>query len=214
MSQFDFLSKTISIQDLQSNAPTIIDEIARTNKEKIIIHNNALKAVVISAQMYEKFLKLSNAPTSSSTSTASDSNSNNNNGVIYASNNNNSGSNSINFDVPPFEYDYNKSMNDIARDAFDYMEKYQLLNNDTLYNLSNGLYCHDIFGLSYPLLKRIHNKILLSTEIVIDNQVRYWKQVYTYNNKFYVLYSLLYDKQKHFFVDWLEHNINIRQVNS
>lgn len=213
MSAFDFLSKTISIQDLQSNAPSIIDEIARTNNEKIIIHNNALKAVVISAEMYEDYLNKMN----SSISNPNYNNINSGNGTITSNYNGNSTDSPSAFnrnDIPPFEFDYSKSTNDIARDAFDYIEKYQLLSNDTLYNLSNGLYCHDLIGLSYPLLKRIHNKILLSTEIVIDNQIRYWKQVYTLNNKFYVLYSLLYDKQKSALVSWLENNIPIKQINS
>jgi len=216
MALFDFMSKTISIQDLQSNAPSIIDEISRTHKEKIIIHNNALKAVIISEQMYEDYLNRLNQDTSpgnNNASTASFSNSSypNNNS---SNSSNDSRSSSSNGDIPPFEYDGTKSMNDIARDAFDYMEKYQLLNNDTLYNLTNALYCHDMFGLGYPLLKRIHNRILLSTEIVIDSQVRYWKQVYTFNNKFYVLYSLLYDKQKNSFADWLTNTVNIKKISS
>lgn len=212
MSTFDFLSKTISIQDLQSNAPAIVDEIARTNKEKIIIHNNALKAVVISAQMYEDYLKkMSVTPASNASNTIT---TEGNNSFNYSANNSDSPIAFDRNDIPPFEYEYYKSTNDIARDAFDYIEKYQLLSNDTLYNLTNGLYCHDLLGLSYPLLKRVHNKILLSTEIVIDNQIRYWKQVYTLNNKFFVLYSLLYDKQKHALVDWLENNIPTRQINN
>ena len=195
MAGLDILNMTISMQDLQSKAPSIINEVSSTQKEKIIIHDNKLKAVLISAEMYDDYLKrLSGAQGGPKQTQATNTNTN-------KKNSNNRGS------KPPkasFTYDYNSSLNDIARDAFDYLEKNQLLTNDQLYNLCNGLYCKDMFGMSYPILKRIHNKILLSTEIVIDSQVRYWKQIYTFNNKFYVLYSLLYDKQKGSFVDWMD----------
>lgn len=195
MAGLDILNMTISMQDLQKKAPSIINEVSSTQKEKIIIHDNKLKAVLISAEMYDDYLKrLSGAPAAPASK----------NITIGTKPSKRSNNRSTDASVAPFTYDYNSSLNDIARDAFDYLEKNQLLSNDQLYNLCNGLYCKDMFGMSYPILKRIHNKILLSTEIVIDSQVRYWKQIYTFNNKFYVLYSLLYDKQKSKFVDWMD----------
>ncbi len=197
MAGLDILNKTISVQDLQKKAPSIINEVSSTQEEKIIIHDNKLKAVLISAEMYDDYLKKMSATPGASSVT-------NTQGCQRSFVN----QSNLNKQAPPFDYDYDASLNDIARNAFDYLEKNQLLTNDQLYNLCNGLYCKDMLGLSYPILKRIHNKILLSTEIVIDSQVRYWKQIYTFNNKFYVLYSLLYDKQKHLFVDWMDKNFN------
>lgn len=191
MAAFDLFNQMISIDELQHNAPSVIETVAREQKEKIIIHNNQVQGVLISPDMYDRYVKLLHSNTNPATSQEGSTPLS-----IHPTHNRKS-------NRPAFTFDENRSLNDIARDAFDYLEKHQLLTSENIYNLCNGLYCHDIFGLSYPILKPVHNKILLSTEIVVDNQVRYWKQLYTFHGKFYVLYSLLYDKQKMAFIDWL-----------
>jgi hypothetical protein len=71
-------------------------------------------------------------------------------------------------------------------------------------NLTSQEYCHATFGVKAPVLREIFTKSNLQEQRLINGKVRYWKEVFKFNNKMYLVFkewSAAVHKDR--FVAWL-----------
>lgn len=176
------LSNVVTVDQLKTSTDDIVNEVFQNNTFKFIEN----KAVIISLDEFTRLYNEKNTKT-------------------------NFDNNCTQF--PSHETELNLKIGKLVRGFFLYMQEKNELDNSTTDFLEKKENCKQVFGISYGVLKYIPPNSDIS-EYIKDNyqRNRYWNEIFTFNNKHYVVCSQWGESHKPKFLNWIYEHFKIEEI--
>lgn len=176
------LSNVVTVDQLKTSTDDILNEVFQNNTFKFIEN----KAVIISLDEFTRLYNEKNIETNLD-----------NNCTQFTSD----------------ETGLNLKIGKLVRGFFLYMQEKNELDESTTGFLEKKEDCKQVFGISYGVLKYIPPNSDIS-EYIKDNyqRNRYWNEIFTFNNKNYVVCSQWGESHKSKFLNWIYEQFKIEEI--
>lgn len=179
----NYLKNTISFGELENNLKDVVESVGNGDF-KLIVHNNEVKVMMLSIKEYES-LKQST-------------------GNFYE--------NSVISDGYEEFTENAIKIGKLVKILFNYVEKNELLTQESINKLCDLDYSKAQFGISYSLLKPFDSNISKESQLKgndNDKYSRYWNKIYEFNGNEYFICSQWYERNKERFINWVRLNLKL-----